>query len=441
MVSPLSQRVIEYPRFKIDSMTIAAVMLAIAVFRISSDFAEFGEPFAFAWHKLGNMCVVCCFIVLVLEYISCCSRKTRFAMLVVVLLTGYAVIGNALNNGNTDFWVKMHLLCLSFGLFAAVNSERNDWRSFSVFVTTCNFFIIPVFFEAAINTTVLFSIEQDHLYLLGYRNGYAPICFPLIAFNCALISKRGLTIMRLFGVLLPALSMMIIWSATAIAGLLLFAAIVILYLLSQKRIRIPLWVYLLASFLVFVLIVVLRMQNQPLIQFFVENVLHKNLTFTNRIFLWDWALQNIPHGSLKDLLLGIGWNPDANKQLFPMGVPALHNYVFDTVYITGVIGLLTYLTLNLYLAIIINQNAIRDEFLFYMASAYGVMIVIMQFESYQSYSYYAMFMALAFFSCFYALTIRAEKPDDSCALGCQHDIRTKTYTRNRIARDVRIIYG
>ena len=128
------------------------------------------------------------------------------------------------------------------------------------------------------------------------------------------------------------MTIILIKSSTALVG---FSVFILIYIVRMKwNIWVkPIW-FLLFNVAFFIGIIILRLQN--LFGFFIVDVLHKELTFTGRTFIWDQALLKI----LRHPLIGNGMTEFPIGSYFVATHP--HNFMLYLLVKSGLIGFLLF---------------------------------------------------------------------------------------------------
>lgn len=177
---------------------------------------------------------------------------------------------------------------------------------------------------------------------LGIDNFMAPILIPYM-FLVALRSSRKSGDLDLFAYCMigvSALSLLLIWSATALMGL----AVALLFLLFfYQRRRQTLFNFATAQCVSFGMlfgVVLFRLQN--VFAFFIEGVLHKGLSFTGRTEIWDTAMFKI----VRAPLLGYGLGKQGKVYRLSKGkYYHAHNVFLEVLMEGGALSLLAYLAM------------------------------------------------------------------------------------------------
>lgn len=195
-----------------------------------------------------------------------------------------------------------------------------------------NLMTIIVYPDGLYNFT---SVNQH--YLLGSRNVMMRTIFPGVSFSIiqSYIKNSKLSIRTMIVIVAAGVSLVLVWSATALFAYFLFCFFIILF----KKKGTPKWFTIrtcyIIALLIFVGIVVLRLQN--MFSFIIVNILKKDSTFTGRTILWDAAMFYIA----KSPVLGYGLEnlqTISSKLYRYTRYDSCHNFILDTLYQNGIVG-------------------------------------------------------------------------------------------------------
>lgn len=175
-------------------------------------------------------------------------------------------------------------------------------------------------------------------WFLGYKNPQIRIILPtiLLAIVDSYINKNKLTITTIVYIVIAWITSIMVKSSTAIVGLTIFT---ILLLIVNKEIikkimsKINLVILLIISLLFTYMVIKIDIQN--IFAFFIENILHKDLDLTDRVFIWEKAYEAVKNS----WLFGYGMqNEDGMFSLLNATHP--HNYMLYNLLNGGIIGTL-----------------------------------------------------------------------------------------------------
>lgn len=184
----------------------------------------------------------------------------------------------------------------------------------------------------------LYAFRQDgtsSYYFLGMDNRFVFYYMQAIAFGCTLVYLRALERYK-FDLLLLIMnfSLFYAWSVGAMIGIVLFD---IFYLLGYlKRSVVGFKTVTLGWVVLYVLVTLLQRQN--MFSSLIQDVLHKSLTLSGRVFLWESAQAAI----MERPLMGYGIVSRALRSLSYvfLGFAHPHNQVLYILYQGGAVSLL-----------------------------------------------------------------------------------------------------
>lgn len=174
------------------------------------------------------------------------------------------------------------------------------------------------------------STRIEYSWFLGYRNPQVRVLLPAvsISFILDIVKYERVKLKSLFLLLISIITIVLIKSSTALIG---FSVFIMIYIFRMKwNIRVkPIW-FILYNVAFFFGIIILRLQN--IFGFFIVDVLHKELTFTGRTFIWDQALLKV----LRHPLIGNGTTEFPIGSYFVATHP--HNFILYLLVKGGLIG-------------------------------------------------------------------------------------------------------
>lgn len=321
---------------KIFEKQLALTLLLLPFFKLSA--FEF-IPKLHIIDTLFDIARIVSFAIIIVLYLN--GRKLS-RMLVCIILYQFALLfSTAMNDGN--YW-KLAVSCGTVISFCMITELAVKKNSRLYFKTVLDIYI-PL---SVINllTVLIFpgGIAKDDYYgniyyLLGSRNGFPPLLIPLLiyAFVYSSISGRKITGKVFFFTAVVSATILITWSATGVAGLVLFLLFV-LFVYGKKSAMLfdslNLAVIYIAAFLG---IIVFRLQSA--FSFIIEDLLHKSISFTGRTDIWDIAIMLIKRSPV----IGYGVY-EGHGLIFIRGqYYYAHNAVLEVLLQGGVLSLVFYL--------------------------------------------------------------------------------------------------
>lgn len=222
-----------------------------------------------------------------------------------------------------------------------------------------------------------------HYWFLGHQNQIVLYSIPGMAislfYSKYVVKSEFLTIRTLGLLAVVLLTILSIWSATGIVGYTIFTVIILLG--HFKKLRIDLKWGLLGSVLVFIVFVILG--RQIAFKSFIEIILRRDITFSNRIMIWSLALALIA----RKPWMGYGLESYRETLLRFSGFYTPHNRYLYLVYRGGIVLAFLFLIIIVVASAKIkkNSNTILSVFL---SGCIFSFLIMMNFESYASAVFY-----------------------------------------------------
>ncbi|GHU70362.1 hypothetical protein FACS1894184_15720 [Clostridia bacterium] len=110
--------------------------------------------------------------------------------------------------------------------------------------------------------------------------------------------------------------------------------------------------------------------------------------FTGRTRIWGAAIAKIALNPI----VGYGRNDSANQQLMGLNVTAPHSQYLDTLLYSGIIGLI--LLFSALILASLNEVKENRQHNIPLVNGIGSLLIMMQFESYDSYATFPLIIAL-----------------------------------------------
>lgn len=232
------------------------------------------------------------------------KRKSPF-IAAVVLYNLALLISTLVNNGSMSEWFSSISYILTICMVVEIISRENAVLVLQILyyllglLTYLNFVFLLIYPHGMFVT----SMYHDWGHFLANKNSLGGFLIPEIAiaalYSTARYGKLTLSVKLL--IVTCFLSLVLVWSGTSLVGFVI--GLLFLLLIYRKNISkyISFRAYMTVFVLLFVGIVILRVQNW--FSFLIEQVLHKDLTLTGRTIIWDHSFNMINNS----LLLGYGF--------------------------------------------------------------------------------------------------------------------------------------
>lgn len=269
------------------------------------------------------------------------SRKKISTIIISVILYQLSLFfSTVMNSGN--YW-KLAVSCGTIISFCMVTELAVKKNSRLYFKTILDIYIpLSVINLIAIKMFPQGLAMDDYygniFYVIGTRNGFPPVLIPLLIYGFVYSSMNGkkFTAATLIFTVTVSASILITWSATGVAGwfmLIIFALFI--YRKSIAGVFNSMNLSLLYAVL-FLGIIVFRLQS--VFAFIIEDMLHKNITFTGRTDIWDIAIMLIKRSPV----LGYGVY-EGHGLIFIRGqYYYAHNAVLEVLLQGGAVSLIFY---------------------------------------------------------------------------------------------------
>ena len=275
-------------------------------------------------------------------------KKILKPLVSLIILQMIIIVSTIINNGDLTRGLGHSITMLAAFMTGAIiySSESsgrstNFLRKYLLLCLVINFISIII---VDTNSSVIPSDIQGGVYFWGIDKRFAYLYLPLIFFEALYELERFKKIKpRFYLLLIVLLASIIDRSKTTIFGI---APFFIVTILQCKRIHpyLTILVYSVVNYFIAYASGLGDFSN------FIENVLHKNMTFSGRTFIWEAAQDSY----LEHPLLGIGYQTnDYDARLFSSrspnyaieytSMPHAHNVLIDTLYRGGILACGMYL--------------------------------------------------------------------------------------------------
>ena len=272
-------------------------------------------------------------------------KKYRISLTTIIIFLIYFIIGLSTLFGTRDFFslIKVAGTAIGAGMFTDFCLQKDSKLYFqSSILTLLILFTINLFTIIKYYPVGMYRLDYvvGDLYFMGHDNGMIYNLIPLCAlsFIYSYSTKRKFwTFISIYSVFITLFSEFYVKSAT---GILSTIILIIMLLLLDKKIlnKILNPKLLFSSFLILCfLLVFLRIQNY--FSWLFVDILGKDLTFTGRTYLWDYAISLIKNKIF--LGYGMGVNVVGNGHVYPHA----HSLILDFMFKGGLLTFIVFLSL------------------------------------------------------------------------------------------------
>lgn len=292
-------------------------------------------------------------IIIVGWYLLRKNKSLSYMTVMILLMTGMMFISTLLADGDLIAWFIKYAPIFALGLLFEISlSDFNAYLKATMFLMVC----------LCLVHLLIIIIFPDGLYedRLGYRAGnflmgQKNVALPYLLVACVTAFFYGYysgnKFIEITVYSLCIVSSVLVRSSTSMVGLTLLVALFIFVRLGMKFKIYPL---LAVNVIIFTIFVVFRMRI-PIITYFIENLLHKNVTLTGRDVIWNMSLEFIK----KRPVLGYG----VQSNLARFGTFGLrwnlyaHNQVLQELFDGGVVQLFLYVLFIIMISIKLNRDS------------------------------------------------------------------------------------
>ena len=327
------------------------------------------------------------FFVILLRYIGS-SRKLSSMFWAVVFFRLSNVIQTLINGGDMLTWGYMTIVILSICMIFDYFMPRCPLK---ILRALTYIFMTYVLINFAVTLLFPDGLVQG-IYFIGIRTRFTEIVFTLIVLTLIVdwMQNKKLSVRSIICIITGISNLFVSWVATALTGLIIVAAVFVLFYSDKslsKKMTISFWT--IVSLLITLLIVVLRVQN--LFSWLIVGILHKNLTFTGRTYIWDGAINLI----MKHPFVGVGLGNDGNHVYIRGTYWQAHNQWLQLLCDGGLVSLTTFLVI-LIIASRECRISCNDVPYVTIVAFFAGFAVMMMSEIYTYMSYFFVLIFLAY---------------------------------------------
>lgn len=324
-------------------------------------------------------------IVLILLYILLSHNLFKLSPIVYIFFLYRLIltISTYINHGNVAYAFTSSIIML-FGIISLDLSIKVDCNKTITLLS--NIFLIYMIINC-ISYPIInhFTISNDSVsYFLGIRTRFTDVCVPAIILSLVSdqINYNRIGRKSIISIILGAINILMAWVGTGVIGI----ALIIIFLLLKNKKSIFNFMHstkaLIFSLFINIGIVFFKIQN--LFSFIIVGILHKSLTLSSRVYVWDLAIRKIS----RKPILGYGLNESGTFiNLWGYELQTL-NQILQLLAEGGIIALIIFLILIYICYKVIKKNRTKDLNTFYLFLFIFVMIIMMTTERYANYIYF-----------------------------------------------------
>jgi O-antigen ligase len=338
-------------------------------------------------NKIYNLFQILNFLIIILF-----TLKERKISKINLLISGFIIlliISTIFNNGNLEEAIILGLKVISLCFLVDYGIKKNTKEFLKAFELLLSLLIYINFISLFLYPSGMYvNLANGYKsnWFLGFKNSHVLYILPavLISIINSNIEKEKLSLRTLILIIISFLSVLVVKSSTSIVAMIML----ILFLMFKKIIKshnFNLKNYLIYYLIAFFSIIIFRIQN--IFKFIIVDFLGKDLTFTGRIYIWDYVINRI---KMKPI---IGYGVEYKNYLFSIEKYPYyysHNAILEILKQTGLIGL-TLMAIIL-ITIIKKLNQYKSEIITKTISfVIFIYLIMMLMETYDFEYYFFLF--------------------------------------------------
>lgn len=312
-----------------------------------------------------------CTIILLLKK----NLKINTNDIVVLLFITIYSIANIYNGLGIVAVIERYLSWIVITFLIEVYMEK-DYKVFIGYTSTILSCLVIINFISILMNPVNYYNNLTRVHFLGFDNDNVPVLLLAVYFNIfnIMLNKKGK--LAYLSIITAIISSILVWSANGIIGI----SMVMLYLLIIRKIWkksskvLNLKIYYSIALLFFVLVVLLRVQDH--LSFLIQDILNRDLTFTGRTYIWDYAIESISNNKI----FGIGIY-DFALRLSRTGVYHAHCTLLNITFEAGILGLISYFSIWI-LSVVKSEKYKSNKYIYLTSYFIFIFLIITLVEFY-----------------------------------------------------------
>lgn len=291
----------------------------------------------------GAISVVFIFFVL-LDKIKKEKRQGYLMVLLIFLFYGIILLTTYINGGPYRAYLVQSVIGVGFcAMVIYLFGRKLHNEALAAIIIVLEILVIANLFTILIYPDGLYLVygytvnsafgRHQPGFLLGHRNNAIEYCIPLIGLICYkdLLDHKKHSLNYIFAIMISIISSILTWSANAIVCI-AFIILAEVFMVVKKESKILNVGSLYISSAILSALIILA-DIQEFFSFFLEKILHRDVTLSNRTKIWSRALVAISEKPL----LGYGIEEGSLKFLRISHSNSCHNYFLDYLYYGGIV--------------------------------------------------------------------------------------------------------
>lgn len=325
--------------------------------------------------------------VIIISLMVLIKKKYSSIINYVVILMLILFISSIYNGISLNSCFGLSLKVIGLSLLSDYGTKTDKFNFFSALEFFLTLLLLINFITIIKYPTGMYMNDTGYIenWFLGYKNTHILYIIPclLASFlkSYCLDNKLHSRNYALF--ILSFISTMLVNNSTGLIGLAIISLVFIMKNITSITKIFNIYNFIIAHIVLFISIIILHAQE--LFSFLIVDILHKDLTFTGRVFIWEKAIRFI---KIKPLLGYGNISFEYNKYIY-----STHNMILGILHKIGIIGLIIFCILFFVVAKKLYKE--RNNKICKMISFTLFAYLVMMLTEYYNFEYFIYILVIA----------------------------------------------
>ena len=317
------------------------------------------------------------FIIILCYLVEKRVSKIFFAIILFIIMGALSTFNGEYSS--IDYFFKIFYRIISIALLTDMSMKYDSEKTINILYVV--FYILCILNLVSILKYphgMYISDTQYSNWFFTYDNLHCMILFPavIVGYLRNYFINKKINISFIILLIIVSYQVYYCFSATTVFCYTLILIYLLISEILKKNVNVEPNKYLIAFYILFILIVLFRVQN--IFNWLIVDVLKKDLTFTGRVYVWDKAIEYIKLHPF----LGYGYETTSviSRKLGSPLFTHCHNTILDVMYKGGVFSLGIFLYL-LYLPFSELNKIKSNKIANFLAFSIFIFLIMFIFES------------------------------------------------------------
>lgn len=294
------------------------------------------------------------------------TAKPEILTLFYLIYCLYQLLNTFVQGQEISLAISDFCFCMYF-VYACSDSKTNLFDYLDSVHLVLTIYIVINMITMIVYPNGMWRVQNiGEYWFLGMDNMFINYMYPLTMISIILLQQR-IRLIYLFAIGVSVVTLVSRWAATSMVGIIIFLILVFIPNSISKRIK-PQYSFVIA---IIISITLMGAYSSNLIEYIVVELLHKDMTFSNRSFIWERSLLCI----LQKPLFGYGkLSSSTFSRMLRLGSHP-HNMYLYHLFTNGGVGALVYTMLSLAAFRKINKQFPVDYAIILAAALTGIYIM------------------------------------------------------------------